>query len=263
MALTFGTPGDVVDFGGGASLLDFSAFTYMTDVFMTTFSSGGRRLFQKGAIGGNRKQANWTAAGALDVFVSRATTSANSVSPNAQFVVNVWYTVGITYDGTNGVKIYSGTGTSALSEIGSYTTQTVGSGATNTDSGNLYVGNSSAGTATLQARVAGVAYFNRILALGEMRQWQSRHVGVATADCKLYSELGYNGTGTQTDWTGNGNAGTVTGPTVGAGAPLGPTFGRPNRRAPYAVAAAGGRAALNTRAFPLGVGVGMGWRMPA
>ena len=42
---------------------------------------------------------------------------------------------------------------------------------------------------------------------------------------KVFMPLGWNGTGTQPDLSGNGNSGTVTGATVAAHVPLRPLFG--------------------------------------
>jgi hypothetical protein len=45
------------------------------------------------------------------------------------------------------------------------------------------------------------------------------------AGCVGFWHLGANGVGTQPDWSGNANAGTVTGATVSDHVPLGPWFG--------------------------------------
>jgi len=66
-------------------------------------------------------------------------------------------------------------------------------------------------------------YFDRALSLGEIRSLQF-HPRVLSG-CVLYSHYGFNGTGTQPDWSGKGNSGTVTGATVSNHVPLGSPFG--------------------------------------
>ena len=45
-----------------------------------------------------------------------------------------------------------------------------------------------------------------------------------TTNTLLLSHYGYNGTGTQPDWSGNGHNGTVTGATVADHVPMPPAF---------------------------------------
>ena len=62
-----------------------------------------------------------------------------------------------------------------------------------------------------------------MLSLAEITQHWMRSQNHANS--KVLMHVGYNGTGTQADWSGHGNSGTVTGATVSAHVPLGPQFG--------------------------------------
>lgn len=73
---------------------------------------------------------------------------------------------------------------------------------------------------------------------------------------QLWSEL--IGTSPEPDWSGNDSAGTVTEAAVFDHPPFGPWFGFDTD---WRSGAIPGRIAKNTRAAPLGVEVGMGWRM--
>ena len=60
--------------------------------------------------------------------------------------------------------------------------------------------------------IAWVGVWNRILTLGELQDQQfNPHV---TSGCVLFSHYGWNGTGTQADWSGGVRNGTVTGATL-------------------------------------------------
>ena len=60
---------------------------------------------------------------------------------------------------------------------------------------------------------------NTDLALAEIQRQQFRPHPLAST--LVFCMLGYAGTGTQPDWSGNGNNGTVTGATVADHVPLG------------------------------------------
>ncbi|KKL73893.1 hypothetical protein LCGC14_2070350 [marine sediment metagenome] len=71
--------------------------------------------------------------------------------------------------------------------------------------------------------IAVVSVWEEVLSLG---QCKAQYYRVAlTANFRLYCHLGYAGTGTQPDWSGNFNSGAVTGATVAPHVSLGPSFG--------------------------------------
>lgn len=176
-----------------------------------------------------------TTKGVSDVFVHftnwfmsvpRATTASQSeVSDAVLFPNGNWTFVAETYSETNGVKIYRGSLTSAPVEVTYAVGRTVGSGATSADSGDLYIGNR--GPSNTLAPPHDLAMFqlhNAELTLAQIRQQWMRPRKTSTM--KLYFQFGFNGTGTQTDYSGNGKNGTVTGTTKIGHVPIAAPFGR-------------------------------------
>jgi hypothetical protein len=164
--------------------------------------------------------------GADDFFfnVGRATTTAVAESTGSAFPQNVWSFVGLTYSEADGCRMFRGTLSSTVAEV-AYLSRTVGSGDTQVDSGNWWIGNRSAGGANAPgARIAMFALFDHRMTLGELKAQQfNPHVVSGT---KVFMWLGANGTGTQADWSGNGKNGVVTGATQSANVPLPPPFGK-------------------------------------
>jgi len=105
-------------------------------------------------------------------------------------------------------------------EPSSYTSQNGGEGAQNTDASNsLWVGNNSASTGQfLEGHVAWLGVWDTNLSVTQLQNLQFKPQ--ITANCVKFTHYGFNGTGTQADWTGIGNDGTVTGATVSAHAPI-------------------------------------------
>jgi hypothetical protein len=151
-------------------------------------------------------------------------------------VQNTWNYVGFTFDiagsANEVIQIYKGNLTTVAAEI-SYAYRTDGSGTLNSDAAaNFSIGNASGYGAAWPGTIAWFAHWNRVLTLAEVVEQQfNPHV---TSGCVLFMHLGYNGTGTQPDWSGNGNNGTVTSATVSDHVPLGPML-RTRRRSGYVV----------------------------
>lgn len=149
--------------------------------------------------------------------------------------LNKWYCVAATYDlslGASVAHVYVGSLTAALVES-TYSTSTQGSGtcdtADTTDSTQLLNTNEVGTSRALQGVGAHFMQWNRALSKGELLDQQFYpHV---SNGCVVFMPLGFNGTSTQPDWSGNGNVGTVTGSTVSAHVPLGPIFARPRASA--------------------------------
>jgi len=167
-----------------------------------------------------------TAATDLDVRVQQATSQAQYVSNDNPLALNTWCMIAATYSqgSTPRSRIYRGTLTAEAVES-TYVTTTTGTGNKSSETGsgsNLTWGNRfTAGPAYAQAfqgRIAVGAYFSRVLTLGEIQSWQFRPRMMT--GCVAFYHLGFAGTGTQPDWSGNGNAGTVTGATVSDHAPV-------------------------------------------
>ena len=232
MALDFTGSTRRLDCGSGASLdnLDIGTrlvWAYPTDVtatppphFMDKRGAGStwRAFYMNTAV----------SAGQLAFQVARATAGLNARSAAGFVTVNEWQCLAAVYN-VNGVdgdqRLYRGTLVSTLAEAPSYVTQSVGNGASGDDSaGTQTVGNvTGIDNFNLDGLIAVVGIWNRVLSLNELiaQQYRPR----MTDGCVLLMHVGYHGTGTQVDYSGNGNHGTVTGATLADHVPLGPPFG--------------------------------------
>ena len=205
MSLVFGAAtSDRVNCGSGASLDNLTAFTWLVWVYVTTITSG-RTIMNKAGTG--VKNVRLISGGGdplntLDVLVSRATASASTVGSADDVVPNTWQCFGVTYDETDGVRIFKGSLTSALVEV-TYSYRDVGSGATTADdTGSLILGNNGAFTLALQGRLAVVSVIPNRLTLAQLRAWQFRprsSVDSTINASRLFMHLGLVGTGTQPD----------------------------------------------------------------
>lgn len=239
MALVFGAATtDVVDHGSAASLddLPLSTFTVWAWVYRTANRSN-QHIFSKD----NSFPSGWSLTannvsgtdGELRFVVFRTdstgTNWADAISASGLIALNVWTFVAGTYDptGTPQMRLYIGTATTPVAEVGSYFRQQNGVGSFLSDAAaNLYVGNLQRSTTLpfLGNIERGGLVAGSLLTAGQLAQLQ--YGGLAQANVAGTRLLfGYAGTGTQADYSGTGNNGTVTGATAGAGAPLGNWFG--------------------------------------
>ena len=256
MALTFGgATSDRVNCGSGASLDDLSPFTWMAWIYPTAFTSG-RRLAEKGSSTQKVMLLSGT-SGDWRLQVAR-TVASNYITNDTPLALNTWKFVAATFDTGGGageiINLYTG-GLNTIATESSYTSPADGSGAVTADaSGDFVIGN--VGVATFnqafEGRIAFFGVWNRALSLGEIRAQQFRpHV---TSGCVLFQYLGFAGTGTQPDYLGNANAGTVTGATVSDHVPIGPIWGRADGWAGAFTAAGAPPASGHTRRTLMGVG---------
>ena len=152
---------------------------------------------------------------------------ATAAAASGTLTLNAWNYVAISYDESAGPLLYFGNLTTIVAQPSYSAGPVVGSGATSSDAiGNLLIGArsfSQAAGSGFQGRIAFGGVWNRVLSLGEIKEQQFHpHV---TSGCVLFSHLGYAGAvSTQPDWSGNGNAGTITGATQAAHVPLGLPF---------------------------------------
>jgi hypothetical protein len=160
--------------------------------------------------------------------VDYATTDADARGQNNDFTINNWWFVAVTFDGVTAPKLYIGNLTTPVHEIASYSISTAPSGARVTDGGaRTIIGNLDNGgvvNAGFQGRIA-VANFiqGSVLSLGQLKQHQfNPH---AEAGSRIFTWYGFNGTGTQPDWSGNKNNGTVTGAKIAPNVPIAAPFG--------------------------------------
>ncbi len=248
---------DRIDFGSGASLDNLAQFTYAAWAYPTTVTAGNIGvLFQKGlaAAGVWLLLAFDSNNGEMESITVRSTTNCHARSSTNWLTVNTWQFLACTIDTASSTntdeQLWRGTLTAPPAEPPSYGIQESGSGTTSDNSAsNFTVGNRTTNHGReWPGPIAWVGVWNRRLTEGELlAQWMRPHV---TSGCVLFSHLGYNKLGTQADWSGNGNNGTVVGPAVADHVPLGSPFGFTEGES-YAVAIA---AAVQHRMMLLGVG---------
>jgi hypothetical protein len=218
--------------GSGSSTANLGIGTAKFWIYPTVISANDfGRVWQRGlfASGFHYVIINDSVAGDIGMTYHRSTL-VQQVNTNAnELVLNTWNFVAVTWDAVNTVdtdqKVYVGNLTTPAAEVGSYAVQQSGSGSHTSNAGtDFIIGNKSNNNAPTNARIANLRMWNRILTAGEILTQQKNRgpIGIGSA---LNMELGWNGTGTQPDWSGNGNNGTVSGMTVADHVPLGPRFG--------------------------------------
>lgn len=238
MALTFGAAvSDRVDHGSSASLdkTQASILTVIMWVMVTTITNN-RSFYEKQAAGIGPLLRVQTSGG---IHWNISTGATNSIADvvSGTIVVNEWACLAATYDRSDSqdVRVFKGTLASLIAEC-SYDSTSNSTDAWDDSSASLFIGNRSTANSAIEGRIAYVTELNRRLSLAELQDWQFRPR--VLSGCVLFSVYGYNGTGTQPDWSGTSNAGTVTGATVGDHVPI--SFRRAGPLwVPYTVAAAG------------------------
>lgn len=222
---------------GQASSLDNlpagGAMTLMLWVYRTDNGTNQTIIAKDGSFtqGWNFTVTDDNGEGTMLFFVWRSTNSeakSNSTSAN-RIPLNTWTCVGVVFEEAAGqrVKFFIGNQTTTIAEVSGYTGVVNGTGTPGNDGSiDLYIGNIvRSGTAYAPgARIGPTAVFNRVLTVGEMQAWQ--HDPKMMAGCVGLWNLGDNGTGTQPDYSGNGNNGTVTGATQSDNPPLRRRWGR-------------------------------------
>lgn len=233
MALTFGAVNsDRVVVANHASLQNLTAATYVSWI-RPTGNTAFRRIYQKNtpASGSSRIFAHGnTGTPQVGFEVSRATTNCLAYGNTANFAayaLNAWNFCAARYDtgaATGDQNVYVGNLSTPLAEPSAYASQAVGTGAVGGDAGSdARIGNNAADNGAMQGDIAFFGLWNRYLTYGEMlaQQWHPH----PTEGCVVFLMLGWNGTSTQPDWSGNLNNGTVTGATVAAHVPLRALYG--------------------------------------
>src|SRR3990167_4230892 len=243
MALSFGSwTTNKVNVGSNSVLDNPAVGTLFAWAYPTSFVANAG-FYGKGA-GLFSRNPTFTlsgTAGAISFIINRASTHLTIISGSSFLSTNLWQCVTAVWNvnGVNGdQRLYVGNLTTAIAEVGSYANQAVGLGTpVDRSADDAAIGNRDATASNgFSGFLALIAIWDRVLSLDELVSIQFRPR--VTNGCVGFWCLGYNGTGTQPDWSGNANNGTVTGATVADHVPI------PFRRSgplyvPYTVAALG------------------------
>ena len=266
MALDLDGSGRNIDHGSDASLDDLSS---MTAIFWAKWDGGGgdidASLMSKDTGGFDPTAIDFNPDFAFVCQIPRATESvvvAGLLGNFAHLTLGEWMCVAVVIDlaeANADQKILVGNLSNAPEEPSSYDTQAVGSGARESDAGNNLIVGNHPNDWYWQGSVASVRILNVALSEAQIASLH-RNIWFSTADTVCLTNYGFNDTGSQLDFSGQGNHGTVTGATVSDHVPLGPMRGG-NRT--WVVSAPVGRTTKNTDTHPLGIHTGMGWRINA
>ena len=227
-----GATGDKVRIPGGA-VTELDNMTVGTIIQWirpnTTAPSANRKLYEKGNGSAGFLFLRMNATGNLDVSMDY--TDTDPISSTASFFkTDTWQFLAVTFNATSDQpRIYTGTTTALATEVTYSGTPTAGSGSRVSDAiHSLSIGaRDDIDTQSFPGKIAFTAVWNRVLTLGEIRQQQfSPHV---TSGCILFMNIGFgssSGLGTQPDYSGKRNNGTVVGtPKMSPHVPLRNPFG--------------------------------------
>ena len=214
-ALNFNATTAEVDFGSAASLDDLGPSTWMFIYRPSTLDATFRYLWRKSATGATNIEHHDS-----DIGLSRAYSGTNLSVFSTGDVISAgnWY-VSFFIDAGVSVnpRIYHALLGTALAEV-SYGSQTAPMGTVTGDAAaSVLVGFRDA-TRRFIGDIAVVAIWEEVLSLDQCKQQYWR--AFPTANSRMLTHLGFNGTGTQADWSGNLNTGAVTAATVTDHAPL-------------------------------------------
>lgn len=190
-------------------------WAYLDDVdqqstFMTKGVAGdgdNHELAPKQA-GSGRVDMNISRSGSTMQIRAAATSFTHYGSSKWVFICGVWDT---SLSATSQF-LYIGDMDSGVAEPSSYSTRTAGSGTKGDDSDKNWMIGGNFATGGFAGAISWVGVWSKQLSVAELNvQRMSPH---PTATSALFIWVGYNGLGVQPDWSGNGNAGTVTGGTL-------------------------------------------------
>lgn len=243
MSLDFSGTTHKIDFGTGSSLDNLTPFFAFAWVYLDSNAApDGGRVYQKGLTSNAQF---FSPANPLSVEMTTARGTANCsvvalTSNFAAFGTGKWLFVAVINDTTTSGnnKIYVGDLVTLAAEPSAYITQTAGSGTQGNNNGApAIVGNRANDNRAIDGKIAYVGIWGGVVPSdNQIHQLQFRPM--PTSGCKLFAIPGYNGTGTQPDFSGNGHAGTVTSAAVADHVPI--VFRRYGQLyVPYAAAAGG------------------------
>ena len=217
-ALNFNGTTHEVDHGDVATM-ENSSQSYMFVLRPTTLSSGDFFMYWANVASDVVEVGVTSATGTARMTRAYSTTGLVVQSSTTVLTVNTWTVVFLidNGDGNNPQIFYADIGDD-LVEV-SYTTQTAPSGSPSAhDLGSgLQIGRRD-DTRRFLGDIARTAVWGAALTIGQCRVVLSDPF--SREDLTLYADYGHTGTTTATDWSGSGNAGTITGATLADHAPL-------------------------------------------
>lgn len=216
-ALSFkGLSGDRVEDVKGTAVTNLGTFTILAWVYATTVT-GNTSIWaapdtasQVSACG---MRVNDT-SGNIRFSCLQTTTGTSYITNDSPVAANTWTFVAGSYDqsATPRHKTYAGT-LNSLATLRTNATASDGSGTKTTEDGTggpLWGNRNLAGfTSGWAGSIAVAMVYNRVLTQNEIRSLQ--FFPRCMSGCVTYHWFGFNGTGTQTDYSGKKVSGTVTG----------------------------------------------------
>lgn len=235
MSLNFNGATDQVDFGSASSLDDLATATVMFIFRPTTLDATFRYLYRKIDIGA----INIVSHDNFLEFTRVYGTTNLIILSSTTISINNWY-IAFFVDGGAGVAphLYLAQLGSALAEV-SYTTQQTPVGTLTSDAGGSLLVGFRDDPRRFIGDIALISIWTDVLSLNQCSIQYRKPI--LSVNSKLLCYLGYNGTGSQIDWSGNANNGTVTGTAIGNGAGIIPYTRKLRPFSSYAVAAVAGR----------------------
>jgi hypothetical protein len=209
MALLFDADGEKVNHGS-ASDIDSIAVGTVLYILRPSVVNASHHIFRKGIATFSRLIID--SAGHIEFGKHRTTTNLLIVTSSTPATANVWQAIAASWNlsGANGNQhLYHANLGSAITEQ-AYTTQQVGSGTHDDSASDWNVGcRLDTGAAAFRGEIARQQVWDRQLSLSEINTAVYEYLSGSL----MHSEYGYNGVGTQVDYSGKGHAGTVTGAT--------------------------------------------------
>jgi hypothetical protein len=232
MALEFtGGDADRVECGSDATLDDITTGTILMWVYIDGFGGSFRWFCKKAAA---EFAGYWELyhgnAGALHFGIDYTVADVLMID-NAALSTGQWIFIGASFDSSAvaaNQKLWIGDLTTLAAEPAVYATQQASNGVIVTNAAaNLKVGNRVGDDRSPDGRIAWIGIWNGTRMIqGQVRDQQFNPHVTSDGNCVLFMHLGFNGTGTQADWSGNSqNNGTVTTATVADHVPLKPLYG--------------------------------------
>ena len=219
-SLTYNAGTDDVNYGSAASIDDLDPAVVMMWINRSS-AAGSQHFIIKGYTTG-WKEFRINDAGSTNLVVTTncATTNLNYITNDTPLTVGSWLFIAAKWNMSASAgqqaEIYSGNLTTLAVES-TYGTSTDCVGAVAADAANdLFLGGN--GSNSFLGDVAFFAYIAKDMSLGEIQEQQFHpHV---IAETRIFSWMGFSGTTTQVDWSGNGNGGAITSATITANVPL-------------------------------------------